>query len=67
MSLDPTAVREANRELWEAYPELNGRLLTMEPEDAGYRVEWMRMYKEVLADQPDVISELKPVLRFDFR
>lgn len=42
--LDPAAVSEANRQLWENHPELTGRQLTMGSQDATYRREWMSLY-----------------------
>lgn len=45
MKLDPKAVSEANEKLWKENPELGGRQLTMEPEDAPYRKQWMENYK----------------------
>ncbi len=44
--LDPKAVSEADRRLWEAHPELHGRKLTLGPEDAALREEWWRYYFE---------------------
>jgi hypothetical protein len=42
--LDTSAVASANQALWKAHPELNGRQLTMGPEDAALRKEWMDAY-----------------------
>ena len=47
--LDPAAVSAANQELWENHPELQGRQLTMGPEDSAYRKEWMNHYSQVKA------------------
>lgn len=42
--LKASAVTSANDALWGAHPELNGRPLTMGPEDAALRKEWMDGY-----------------------
>jgi hypothetical protein len=42
--LDASAVALANDALWGAHPELGGRQLTMGPEDAALRKEWMDAY-----------------------
>jgi hypothetical protein len=44
--LDPTAVSQANQQLWANNPELDGRQLTDGPEDAAYRQEWMKLYHQ---------------------
>jgi hypothetical protein len=48
--LNPLAVAKANDRLWKNHPELHGRQLTMQPEDAAYRKEWMSEYKKAEAD-----------------
>lgn len=42
--LNAGAVTAANEALWTAHPELKGRQLTMGPEDAALRKEWMDAY-----------------------
>ena len=42
--LSEAAVKSANEALWSAHPELKGRQLTMGPEDAALRKEWMDAY-----------------------
>lgn len=42
--LDPDAVKAANEKLWKQYPELEGRKLTMAPEDYKYRKYWVDQY-----------------------
>ena len=42
--LDREAVKTANEKLWEQYPELNRRKLTMSREDYKYRNAWVRAY-----------------------
>ena len=52
MPLDPNAVRIANEQLWEAYPELKRRQLGLKPEDAKYRRAWWKYYNEAAAKKP---------------
>ena len=52
MSLNNDAVRIANERLWAAHPELKRRQLSLGPEDAVYRKEWMQYYQEALSNQP---------------
>ncbi len=42
--LDPAAVASANEALWSAHPEMDRRQLTMGPDDAELRKEWMDAY-----------------------
>lgn len=49
--LDPKAVQEANKSLWKAHPELGGRPLSTEPEDAALRKEWVDAYLKAKGKQ----------------
>lgn len=42
--LDSKAVQAADQELYKNHPELGGRKLTMAPEDAQLRKEWVALY-----------------------
>lgn len=44
MSLSRSAVATANATLWKMHPELKGRQLTLEPNDAPLRKEWLDAY-----------------------
>jgi hypothetical protein len=46
--LDPEAVKAANEAVWEKYPDLHGRQLTMEPQDGVARKAWMDAYLSAL-------------------
>ena len=43
--LDHAACMQANQDFWGRHPELGRRQLTMTPEDAPYRQEWMQLYQ----------------------
>ncbi|MGA2982347.1 MAG: hypothetical protein ABSG32_00950 [Terriglobia bacterium] len=60
--MDPTAVAQANQQLWANHPELGGRQLTDAPEDAAYRQEWMKLYHQALqgASQPPQQGSAQP-------
>ncbi len=49
--LSPQAVQAANEKLWKDNPELQGRQLTMDPEDYDYRKQWMQAYQSALGQQ----------------
>ncbi len=44
LPLNPDAVKAADQALFKNHPELNGRKLTMAPEDGALRKEWMDSY-----------------------
>lgn len=50
--LDPLAVAKANDALWTSRPELGGRQLSLGPDDAPYRQEWLRHYRQVKEATP---------------
>lgn len=50
--LDPAAIKAANEKVWQENPELAGRDLTMDPQDAEYRREWIAAYESALPAQP---------------
>jgi hypothetical protein len=43
--LNPDAQEKANQSVWEKYPGLNNRKLSMCPDDAEYRQAWMDAYQ----------------------
>jgi Protein of unknown function (DUF2515) len=51
--LDPKAVREANKALWKAHPEMGQRLLSMDQEDAALRKEWVDAYLKAKGKQAE--------------
>lgn len=48
--LNPLAVRAADEQLRHRNPQLGNRRLTMSPEDAEYRRQWMAAYREALME-----------------
>ncbi len=44
--LNKAAIEEANKALWNKYPELKGRKLTMGKDDYKYRKAWMGAYQD---------------------
>ena len=58
--LDPKAVAQANKMLWGANPELEGRQLSMGPGDARYREQWVKAYLAA-GGQPEPPAVQKPI------
>ncbi|MGE5569552.1 MAG: hypothetical protein ACM3S5_11005 [Rhodospirillales bacterium] len=52
MPLDKNACAAADKKLYAAHPELKGRKLTMAPEDAALRREWLSNYREQKQKKP---------------
>src|SRR5438045_2354536 len=57
MPLDPNAVEVANRRLWVAHPELRGRALPPNPEDASLRTEWLNYYRQTKLGGAEPLSD----------
>jgi len=54
-----TAIQAANEELWDEHPELQGRQLTLGPDDTRLRREWMEKYQRKLNDYESGFEEQK--------
>ena len=52
-----TAIQAANEELWDEHPELQGRQLTLGPDDTRLRREWMEKYQRKLNDYESGFEE----------
>lgn len=56
MNVQPKFASLADKKFAVKYPELNGRKLTMEPDDKFFRQEWLKIYKE---EKKSVIKDKK--------
>jgi hypothetical protein len=68
--INKTASDKANKVVWEKYPELKNRQLTMGPEDQKYREVWMDAYvvsggKVENIDSKSPVKALKPKCPLD--